>query len=494
MPLLTRKKVLTAQANSTTALPSGLGNVAQATNIPIEATATIDAERIDRQLASSSITAFKDLVGQKAVDLSFGIELRGSNNGTAEPAWSKLLQACGFDSAAVSIVTIGSQAGTFRHGETVTFTGSGATATVVGDQHDGVRATSLIIRDITGTPVSGDTAVTGTDSGATAVPSSGATSEGYAWWPTSVVEKSITFDGTGLTSALSIGDLIAGTATGARGVVTRAVGTGAGATVFYTPIRGTFVGTETMERISPSAVADIGDLASSTGETFVKTGSIGARMFTDGKAITANGCRGNVVFNLEVNRPVRMDFTFRGVLNSLTDTPLLTGIDYENVDPPLFESSSIGYAQNETASEDSLDDEIEPCITTVSFDMGNALVDRKCAGATSGLVEVFLSGRDGSGSMAVEDALEADVGWLSRIDDNECVRLACTIGATDGNRFTFKAPGIQFTSHSEGDTDGIVTQDMSFRLTGGDLFDLNTTTELSTIGGDNELVLIYHTS
>lgn len=493
MPLLTRKKVLTAQANSTTALPSGLGNVAQATNIPIEATATIDAERIDRQLASSSISAFKDLVGQKAVDLSFGVELRGSNNGTAEPAWSKLLQACGFDSSAVSVVTVSGQAGTFRHGESVTFSPSSATATVVGDQHDGTGATELLIRDVSGSPTASDT-ITGTDSNATANCDSVLATEGYAWWPTSVVEKSIDFDGTGLTSALSVGDLIAGTTSGARGVVTRAASTGADAEVFYTPVRGTFSTAETMERISPSAVADIGDLASSTGESFVKTSTIGARLFTDGKAITANGCRGNVTFSMEVNRPVRMDFTFRGVLNSLTDAALLTGIDYENTDPPLWESSSIGFARNETASEDSLDDEIEPCITTMSFDMGNQLADRKCAGASSGLLEIFLSGRDGSGSMTVEDALEADVGWLSRIDDNETVRISATVGSTAGNRFTFKAPGVQLTTHSEGDTDGIVTQDLSFRLTGGNLHDLNTTTELSTIGGDNELVLIYHTN
>ncbi|MCH9837068.1 hypothetical protein K0U83_15490, partial [bacterium] len=173
---------------------------------------------------------------------------------------------------------------------------------------------------------------------------------------------------------------------------------------------------------------------------------------------------------------------------------LLTGIDYENTDPPLWQSSQIGYAQNESVATEDLSDEIDPCITVMSLDMGNQLVDRKCAGADSGLVEVYISARDGNGSMTVEDTLESDVGWLTRIQDNECVRLRCSVGSVAGNKFTFSMPGIQFTQHSEGDAEGIVTQDMTFRMTGGNLFDLSDPTNLTSIGGDNELVVIYHTS
>ena len=250
-----------------------------------------------------------------------------------------------------------------------------------------------------------------------------------------------------------------------------------------------------MQRISPNADADIGDLnGANTGESFDAMPPLALRLYTDGKSITGRQCRGNVSFNLEVNRPARMDFTFRGTLDSVTDAPLLTGIGYENTDPPLWETSSIGYADNETAGDQAQSAEISPCLKTLTVDMGNQLVDRKCAGAADGLVEVYISARDGSGSMNVEDALEADIGWLTRIQDNQCVRLRCSVGATDGNRFTFSMPGIQFTQHSEGDTDGIVTQDMTFRLTGGNLFDLAANTNLTSIGGDNELVLVYHTS
>lgn len=499
MPLLTRKKVLTADQHRVAALPAGIGNAGQATNIPLDATATIDAERIDRNFATASLTAIKDLAGQKAVDFSFGLELRGSNNGTAEPAWAKILEACGFQDAVLQQMTIGpiSAGGggstTFRHLETVTGSVTSTTATVISDVHNG--QTTIYVTDIEGAGFDGSEDITGTDSGATATTSTVSSSAGYGYYPVSQVEKVILFDATGLTDALSVGDLIAGTTSGARGVVTVAAGVSADTVVQYRPIRGTFSLGETIERINPNADADVGSLnALNTGESFDAMPPIALRLYTDGKSLTGRQCRGSVVFNMEVNRPVRMDFTFRGTLDSAADAPLLTGIDYENSDPPLWESSNIGYAQNETASEQDTADEIDPCITQMSLDIGNTLVDRKCAGADDGLVEIYISAREGSGSMTVEDTLEADIGWLTRIQDNECVRLRATVGSVAGNKFTISMPGIQFTQHSEGDEDGIVTQDMTFRMTGGNLYDLETPTDLTSIGGDNELVIIYHTA
>jgi hypothetical protein len=494
MPLLTRKKVLTIDRNRITVLPTTLDNAGQAKNIIIDASASVDVERIDRNFALSTLSAVKDLAGQKAAEFTFGIEMKGSNNGTSEPEWSRILDGCGFRGEAIRKCTITTGTGTFRHGELLTFAAGTDTATCVMDTHADAGAQSLYFFDLLTTPITASGAVTGQDSGATATVTTVDSAAGYAWWPISSVVKQILFDGTGLTTALAVGDLIGGTTSGARGIVTEAASISIDTIVKYSPVRGTFTATETMELISGTAVADIGDMAASTGESFDQFPAMGIKLFTDGKAITGNGCRGNVSFNFEVNRPVRMDFTFRGQLENTTDTPLLTGIDYENTDPPLWETSSIGFARNETAAEAQLADEVEPCMTTLSVDMGNQSADRKCAGATDGLLEVLTSQRDGSGSMTVEDTLESDLGWLTRVQDNESVRLRLTVGGTAGNRFTFAMPGVQFTGASEGDSDGIVTQDMAFRLTGGNLHDLTGNTRLSATGGDNELVIIYHTS
>ena len=493
MPLLTRKKVLTIDRNATTALPSTLDTVAYAENITIDASATADVERIDRNFALGTLSAIKDLAGQKAVEFAFGVEMKGSNTPAAEPEWSKLLEGCGFRAEAIVKATFGSGAGTLRHGELVTFS-AGGTATVVSDTHDG--STTMYLYAFSGTAAAGAQTFLGEDSGATGTLSTGTTGAGWAWWPVSSVTKSILFNASGLTTSLAVGDLIEGVSSGARGIVTTAATAVASAiAISYSPVRGSFLFNEVMSVISGTPDLDIGTLhLTDAEEQFVLSPPLAMKLFTDGKAMTGNGCRGNVSFNFEVNRPVRMDFTFRGQLASTADTPLLTGIDYANVDPPLWETSAIGFARNETAAEDAIEDEIEPCMTAMSVDIGNQSADRKCAGATDGLLEVLTSARDGSGSMTVEDTLESDIGWITRIQDNETVRLRVTVGGTAGNKFTFSMPGIQFTGHSEGDTDGIVTQDMAFRLTGGNLHDLTSNVRLSATGGDNELVIIYHTS
>lgn len=503
MPLLTRKKVLTIDRNKITVLPTTLDNTASAKNIVLDAVASLDVERIDRNFATPSLSSIKDLTGQKAAEFTFGIEMKGSNDGSAEPEWSKILDGCGFKGEAISAIPIGaitsgvvsgSTSTTFRHGELITGGTSGATARVVMDTHNGSSEILYDTSSLLVSTFSSGEVLTGQDSDAVATTSAVAANEGFAWWPISVVEKQILFDATGLTTTLAVGDLIGGTTSGARGVITEAAAISINTIVTYTPVRGTFQGGETMERINNTPVADIGDLNASTAESFAQFAPMGIKLFTDGKAITGNGCRGNVVFNMEVNRPVRMDFTFRGQLEDTDDAVLLTGIDYENNDPPLWESSSIGYAQNETAAEADLADEFEPCLQTVTLDIGNQNSDRKCAGATNGLLEVATSARDATGSMTVEDTLESDIGWLTRIQDNETIRLRMSVGSTIGNRFTISAPGIQFTGHGEGDTDGIVTQDMSFRLTGGNLFDIIANNTLNAIGGDNEIVIVYHTA
>lgn len=496
MPLLTRKKVLTIDRNKTNALPTTLGNTNQAENIPIEAVASLDIERIERNFATGSLTSIKDLPGQKVAEFTFGLELKGSNNGTAEPQWARVLEGAGFRGEAIARLPIGaiSTSGggtstTFRHGETITGTTSSATATVIMDTHNG--STEIYYDKSTLSGTFGTEVITGSDSLAQATTSAGATDEGYAYWPTSEVEYAVVVasDSGG---GESVGSLLEGQTSGARAILSRAF-TAGDSIAYFRPVRGTFSGSEALDNLTAGTTGDI-TLAASTNQTYTKSPPMGVRLYTDGKAVTGNLCRANVSFAFEVNRPVRMDFTYRGVLNSTTDATLLTGIDYENVDPPLWESSSIGYAANETASEADISDEIEPCIKTMSVDVGNTLTDRKCAGATSGLANVLISARAASGSLTVEDTLEADAAFLTRVQDGECVRLRATVGSTDGNRFTVSMPGMQFTGQSEGDDEGIVTQDMAFNLTGGNLYDLTNNTDVSSIGGDNEFVLIYHTA
>ena len=91
--------------------------------------------------------------------------------------------------------------------------------------------------------------------------------------------------------------------------------------------------------------------------------------------------------------------------------------------------------------------------------------------------------------------LEADIPWLDYAKAGTTARLRVPLGSTDGNHFTFFMPGVQMDSPSYGDRDGIATHDIPFRLTGGFPHNLGGAgTLLDVFGGDNELVILYHTS
>ena len=509
MTLLTRKKQLSAvkQTGSAVAETSTLDTTASAMVVVEELSSNLDVERIERTLLRDSITSVKDLPGQIAVDVSFSAELKGTRLGThaaGQPLSWIFLEACGFrtvecqaftiSGGASSITASGSGSSTtFRHGEIISQATSGATAKVVGDWHNGSPRIIVDKGSIVGTP-DATNQWTGSDSLAQATSSGAIADVGFAAYPITDPIKTITMAAGSPTASLAAGDVLQGATSGAIGVVETAVAI-AGATIRYRASRGAFSNGETVNRLVAGVATGIGTAHASVDEQFVDWAPLSLRPRIDGKSVTVAGCRGNVVFNLEVNRQVKMAFTFRGVLSDLTDRPLISGVQYDVSNPPLWESSVIGYAINDALGEMALAVEVTPCLSTASLDMGVQLADRKCAGAVNGLLEVRGVDRQATGSIDPEDTLEQDAGWLTAVQGGGVYRLGMTIGGTDGNRFEIKMPGAQFTGAAEGDRDGFATQDMSFRITGGDLFDLDSgATGVSSIGGDNELVLIYYTA
>ena len=92
---------------------------------------------------------------------------------------------------------------------------------------------------------------------------------------------------------------------------------------------------------------------------------------------------------------------------------------------------------------------------------------------------------------------EGEFPWLAKLRDGEVTRLRVTVGTTAGNKFVLHMPGIQATSASSGDQDGILTRDISANLTGGvnnNLAGVASPPNIGESGEDNELVLIYLTA
>jgi hypothetical protein len=498
MPLLSkRRQVVAVEEIVGGTLASGLTSAANAGFVLTDASATLDIEAVERNILRESLTPVKSSPGQQAAGLTLTTEIAGTSAGTfaaGYPLWGRLLEGCGMRVASVRRIAIGAIAGgPFQHGELLdaSTAGSGAGRVVI-DTHNGATE---IYYEVLGTTIGSGETLTGQSSGATATTSSTTTNEGYAFMPVSNVVKQLT---AALTSGTVYkGSLIEGATSGSRAVVAEDL-TAAGALKFY-PVRGgAFTGTETLTIIyEPTAGSAAGFAVNAApAEQFIEFPSLSMRFIEDGQAITVAGARGSVSFNFEVNRPVTASFTFRGSLNSTDDQALISGVSADApASPPIWQGSAIGYSGNETSGLADLADELEPCLTALSLDLGVTLSDRRCAAASTGLEEVLGTARAGTGSMDPEVTLEADIPWLSYLKNGTTTRLRVPVGSSDGNRFTFFMPGVQFTGQSYGDRDGIATYDLPFNLTGGYHHNVaGSGTQLDVYGGDNELVLIYFTS
>ena len=503
MPLLTRKKQLVLKEEYSAGVFTGnLETASDAAMLVFDAQLNPEVELLDRDFIRDSISPLKQAPAQKTASLTFTTEMIGTVAGTfaaGEPVWARILKASGFRSAVTASATIGAFAvdGPFRHGEIVTNDTGGHQARVMHDCHNGDTVIYLEIIDASFT----NGAITGGSTGAQATISSLDTEIGYTYYPISRTVNTLTVT---TTASLAAGDVVevqtsAGASIG-RAIVVEAASSGA-TSVDVEFFRGyaSNVGTDTLHKVTAGAPGS--SIGTITANAYSQNSTVSASLFEDGLKTTMNAARAQVVFSAEVNRPMNIQATFQGRLDTASpsasggtgDRPMLSGISYNLTTPPLFESSAMTIARNDSAN-DGLD-AIEPCITSISIDTGNNLVQRQCAGADEGLEEFIITGRDGTVSMDPEATLENDFGWLDSLLESEVVRMGFTIGSTLGNKFYFTMPGLQPTQANSTDRDGVFARDVQMRLTGGDMHNLGgASVTIPATGGDNEVVITYLTA
>lgn len=503
MPLLTRKKQLVLKEEYSAGFFSGnLETASDAAMLVFDAQLNPEVELLDRDFIRDSISPLKQAPAQKTATLTFTTEMIGTEAGTfaaGQPVWSRILLASGFRSAETASATIGtfSAGGPFRHGEIVTNDTGGYRARVLHDCHDGDNVIYLEIIDASFT----NGAITGGSSGAQATISALDTDIGYTYYP---ISRTINLLTVTTTADLDAGDVVevqnASAVSIGRAIVVESASSGA-TSVKVEFFRGyaSNAGTDTLHKVTAGVPgSSIGTISANAYE---QNSTVSASLFEDGLKTTMNAARAQVTFSAEVNRPMNIQATFQGRLDTASpstsggtgDRPMLTGIDYNLTTPPLFESSAITIARNDATLDGN--DPIEPCITSITIDTGNNLVQRQCAGASEGLEEFIITGRDGTVSMDPEATLENDFGWLDSLLDSDVVRMDFTIGSTLGNKFRFTMPGLQPTQANSTDRDGVFARDVSLRLTGGDMHNLDgAAVTLPATGGDNEVVITYFTS
>jgi hypothetical protein len=132
-----------------------------------------ELDRFERNINRGSLTTLQGLSGTRKGKMTFGLELTGTSEFASPPQYGLPLRGCGFRQEVLIQMTIGAiTGGPFRHGETVTQTGSSATAVVVQDTLTG--QTKLYLANANGlgngTAFTPTGLLTGGSSGATATP------------------------------------------------------------------------------------------------------------------------------------------------------------------------------------------------------------------------------------------------------------------------------------------------------------------------------------
>lgn len=97
-----RNTVILAKVETTPgmdAVPTGASNALLVSSMSIT---PLDAQNINRDLVRGWFGGSEQLVGPNSVKCSFTVELAGSGTANTPPAWSALLQACGFAEAVLT--------------------------------------------------------------------------------------------------------------------------------------------------------------------------------------------------------------------------------------------------------------------------------------------------------------------------------------------------------------------------------------------------------
>ena len=493
MPLtVNRKQLVIAEEVTAGSLAAGIASGANATLLVEEPSMEPSVEFVERNFVYDSLTDTADAAGLVTGRFSFKTEMRGTRteHATLRPAWSVILEACGMrESALNDEYTIGViTGGPFRHGEIVTQTTSLATARVMHDTFTG--ATSLLLEPISGAPT-GTAVWTGGSTGATVTPSVRVAARAYTWYPWKEVVKQIDIVASATTWA--VGEAFKGDASNARGIVWQAV-TATDTKLYYRPIRGTFSAGETLSELDGGAGTKV--VAGTTNEAFFIWPPASLRLYEDGTATTMRGCRANWELQMQANRPALMTFSGVGIIDKATglgDQPPITGIAYQFGLPPIFENSAIGFADETVTSKGG---EAEPGLNEISFNLGVEPQLRIHAGASGGAIEAFVgTTRGATGSIDPEATLQVDTPMNCRVKfvKGTIARMNATVGSVDANRFLLSWPGIQFSGASRGDRNGILTDQMPFKCTGGELGNLlGGAVTLTSIGGENEVVFTYY--
>ena len=265
------------------------------------------------------------------------------------------------------------------------------------------------------------------------------------------------------------GETITGNTSGATGRVVIETEDGA-TTLYFVELSGTFQDSETIEGDTSGASASSSSVPSDAGKEIKPISSAAPSLtmglYEDGVRKLLKGCRGTAKFNFKIGEPATVDLSFKGVELGVTDTPLFTGISFDETIPPVLLNAVMSC------------DEVSLNIGELEIDIANTLAAKDKIDDAKGILSFMITGRDTQGSFNPEMVSVATHDFFDKWFSNTPMVLDLAYGETDGNKFRIYAPGIIYNKVDDGDRDGIQLAQTSFDVTG------------SMEPGDDEITLL----
>lgn len=527
-------------------LNTGVYSANQAQHLIRDASMEVEVATYERQFLRGTFTPLEGLPGRKTIRTRFSLELAPPSSGTTPP-YDTFLRACGMASKALFKVTTSGAltitGGPLRHGELASQPAAGTTVGISGrvalDTYNG--ATELWLYDVTVTnlgysgsdPSVGET-LTGGTSGATGVITAvtggsnvltvvltggaifasgealtasitgsigtastgsihatdditGATTSaavtsaslavtgnaGRSWFP--LTFTNITLNHASGTTP-SAGDIITGGTSGAIGIVESSRDADNKITIRVYNAKNYSNG-ETLTAATAGALG----AASNVAQADIPTISIAG--YADGRRLAASGCRGTFSVAATIGESVFLNFDFTGSYADDDDIANLSGVTYPLRVPSVFLSvgALLGTEQNPTVAPT-----YAPRFRTVTLNLGHQIEYREDANSSSGVLEAMLVGRRGSGSIDPEQDLEASYPALTNFLAGNAGNLRFNVGSAAPSKFIVSVAGMSTSSMTQGDRNGIATNEVNFNLTGGHYENAS-----DTPGENNDLVIVY---
>jgi len=195
--------------------------------------------------------------------------------------------------------------------------------------------------------------------------------------------------------------------------------------------------------------------------------SLSMAIYKDGTVTKARGCRGNVDFVFEHGRPIRLDFTFTGVEDGVSDVSSPTGQTWSTLVPPRVASGTFTLGS------------FTPVLSTFNIGTNNDVQLRPTIANDEAYISSIIVNRNFSGQADPEMELVATNNYFLQLKNHTEQALSISVGTVQYNKILITAPKLQWNTLQESSRQGLNSLTASFSLNADLSVGIDTELEIS---------------